>query len=63
MNTSVLNEKFGYEVKDNEYSNTEEFLKKLKLRAILNKELGIKFGWSEEDYKNNEQWIAEATKR
>ena len=63
INTSVLKEIFGYEVKDNEYSNTEEFFKKLKLRAILNKELGAKFGWSEEDYKNNEQWIAEATKR
>jgi len=63
MNSSVLKEIFGYEVKDNEYSNTEEFFKKLKLRAILNKELGAKFGWSEEDYKNNEQWIAEATKR
>ena len=29
---------------------------------MLSKELGAKFGWTEEDYKNNEQWKAEATK-
>ena len=33
MNSSVLKEIFGYEVKDNEYSNIEEFLKKIEFSS------------------------------
>ena len=58
-----LKENYKYEIKENTYTNTEEFMEKLHHRNLMNFELDKPFGLTKEECGKDKEWKAEICKR